>query len=67
MSNSHCFLPSPGRFLAAVELKLLLAHLVTTYDVRLEDDGVDIPAPTRIGFGIIPDMKAKVFFKKRTA
>jgi hypothetical protein len=28
---------SPGRFLAVAEMKILLAHIVTTYDIKIEE------------------------------
>ena len=33
----------PGRYFAACELKLMFAHIVTTYDVKLENEGVRPP------------------------
>jgi len=54
----------PGRFFAANELKMMLVHLVTTYDIKLENEGV---IPPTMGFGpaIVPNRTAKVLFKKR--
>jgi hypothetical protein len=58
------FSSSPGRFFAANELKAMLAHLVLTYDVKLEDEGV---RPTDMWFGgaCMPNQTAEVLFRKR--
>ncbi len=55
---------SPGRFFAMNELKAMMAHLVVSYDVKFEQEGVrpldhggklsNFPAPT-----------AQVLFRKR--
>ncbi|EGN93528.1 hypothetical protein SERLA73DRAFT_97436 [Serpula lacrymans var. lacrymans S7.3] len=54
----------PGRFFTATELKSMLAHVVVTYDVKFEDEGV---RPTSVSFGTAnsPDTKAKILFRKR--
>ncbi|KAF8075266.1 cytochrome P450 [Lyophyllum atratum] len=54
----------PGRFFAANELKIMMAHLVMTYDVKLEGDG---GRPENMWFvtACIPNMKAEVLFRKR--
>jgi len=54
----------PGRFFAANELKLMMVHLVTTYDIKLENEGV-LPPTMNFGTGLMPNMKAKVLFRKR--
>ncbi|KAH9928846.1 cytochrome P450 [Fomitopsis serialis] len=57
----------PGRFFAATMLKLILAHVVMTYDVR-SLDGVAAhatPPPTWISASMIPNRKAKVLFRER--
>lgn len=53
----------PGRFFAVNELKIMLAHILMNYDVKLED-GV---RPPNICFGevVIPNTKAQVMFRKR--
>ncbi len=40
--NLSLFCISPGRFFAAIEIKALLAYIVTTYDIKLEE-GKSIP------------------------
>jgi len=50
---------SPGRFFAANEIKCILAHIVTNYDVKFREgcapessffNGINIPAPANIMF-----------------
>lgn len=59
----HAFF-SPGRFFAANEMKMLMAHLVMTYDIKMEKSSVEPPHST-IGDALIPDNKAKVLCRKR--
>ena len=54
---------SPGRFFAANEVKALLAHILVTYDVKLEE-GKRAPGTVIIGSVRIPE-KANVLFRKR--
>jgi len=53
----------PGRYFASAEMKLVLAHIVSTYDVKLMDD-VRPPDSYYIN-GIQPNPTAKVYFRKR--
>ncbi|KAK7446303.1 hypothetical protein VKT23_014509 [Stygiomarasmius scandens] len=55
----------PGRFFAVNELKTLLAHTLTTYDVKLEGDSKKIPEPFWFGPSVSPNQTAKVLFRKR--
>ena len=54
----------PGRYFAACELKLLLAHVVTNYDVKLEVEGVR-PPDMWVVTTCVPNPKANVLFRKR--
>ncbi|KAL0951447.1 hypothetical protein HGRIS_008136 [Hohenbuehelia grisea] len=54
----------PGRFFAAMELKLLLAHIVTNYDVKLKEEGVR-PQDLWVEANCLPNMKAEVMFRRR--
>ncbi|KJA23965.1 hypothetical protein HYPSUDRAFT_39491 [Hypholoma sublateritium FD-334 SS-4] len=54
----------PGRYFAASELKLMLAHLVVNYDVRLENEGVR-PADMWVATSRVPNPTAEVLFRKR--
>ena len=56
--------PSPGRFFAAVELKALLAFLVTNYDFKLADGNVR-PPTFYFADAVIPDPSAELMFRKR--
>ena len=56
----------PGRFFAVNELKAMMAHLLLTYDVKLENEGVP-PPPRWFGPALIPDGKAEVMFRARTS
>ncbi|KAF9237106.1 cytochrome P450 [Melanogaster broomeanus] len=53
----------PGRFFAADELKSMLAHVVVSFDIKLED-GIR-PQSLRIGNAISANPRAKVLFRKR--
>ncbi|OBZ73466.1 Ent-kaurene oxidase [Grifola frondosa] len=54
----------PGRFFAANELKAMLAHVVMTYDVKMEEEGV-LPPHSHFGTAFVPNRTAKVLFRKR--
>jgi cytochrome P450 len=54
----------PGRYFAACELKLMLAHIVMTYDVKLEVEGVR-PPDMWFMTTCVPNPKANVLFRKR--
>jgi cytochrome P450 len=55
---------SPGRFFAANEMKSMLAHIVMTYDIELEN-GATRPRSLRFSTSILPDPRAKVLFRRR--
>ena len=42
----------------------MLAHIVTTYDVKLEDSAMR-PRSLHFGTSIMPDPHAKVLFRRR--
>ncbi|KAK4120990.1 cytochrome P450 [Parathielavia appendiculata] len=52
----------PGRFFAANELKLMLAHLVLNYDVEL---GGERPRNTWFGLNRVPPLQATIRIKRR--
>jgi len=54
----------PGRFFAANELKMMMAHLVLSYDVKLEDEGVR-PPNMWFASACSPNRTAEVLFRKR--
>ena len=56
---------SPGRFFAVNELKVLLAHIVLNYDVKMSEDTVEFPDPIFVATTFLPNKKAKVLFRRR--
>ncbi|KAI6152483.1 cytochrome P450 [Pisolithus tinctorius] len=54
----------PGRFLAATELKTMLAYILTMYDVKFEDK-VSRPASIHWDLNVIADPTVRVMFRKR--
>ena len=54
----------PGRYFAACEMKLMFAHIVTTYDVRLEIGGVR-PQDMWVMTSCSPNPNTNVLFRKR--
>jgi cytochrome P450 len=54
----------PGRFLAATELKAMLAHLLINYDIKAEVEGVR-PPDQFYGFFGSPSPDGKVWMRKR--
>ena len=56
----------PGRYFAACGLKIMLAHVVLNYDVKMENEGVRSP-DVWSGSWCIPNPKGKVMFRKRTS
>ncbi|KAJ7123072.1 cytochrome P450 [Mycena epipterygia] len=54
----------PGRFLASVELKCMLTHLILEYDVKMADEGVR-PPDDWFGPMCTPSAKAEVLFRRR--
>ncbi|KAG6329270.1 hypothetical protein ID866_9819 [Astraeus odoratus] len=55
----------PGRFFASVMLKMLLAHVVFSFDVKLNGDD---PRPKNLvlGHSFLADPKARVMFRRRS-
>ncbi|KAJ6494229.1 cytochrome P450 [Mycena sanguinolenta] len=64
LSFGHKLHACPGRFLAAAELKTMLAHLVINYDLRAEIEGVRPPDDV-FGIDIVPNGRANIWFRKR--
>ena len=62
--RSHSYLSiSPGRFFATNEVKALLAHILVTYDFKLEE-GKRAPRIRTIRLIRVPE-KVNVMFRKR--
>ncbi|KAF7369896.1 hypothetical protein MSAN_00619100 [Mycena sanguinolenta] len=64
LAFGHKLHACPGRFLAAMELKTMLAHLVINYDLRAEIEGVRPPDDV-FGIDFVPNGRAKIWFRKR--
>ncbi|XRM46627.1 hypothetical protein ABZX51_009656 [Aspergillus tubingensis] len=60
----HGIRACPGRFFAANEIKILLAHIIMKYDLRFPD-GQSRPANWEIGQDLICDQTAQVLFRAR--
>jgi hypothetical protein len=62
-NNSSLIAISPGRFFAANEVKALLAYILTTYDVKIEE-GKEIPSDVCIA-GMRFPRNANLMFRAR--
>ncbi|KAG8219243.1 cytochrome P450 [Butyriboletus roseoflavus] len=65
LSFGHGRHACPGRFFAAIELKTMLAYIVTTYDIKLEKKATR-PRNLHIGSVIAVNSTANVMFRTRT-
>lgn len=54
----------PGRFYASHEMKLILAHLLLRYDIKLPD-GCGRPRNFTIDSDMFPDPRARLLIRKR--
>ena len=54
----------PGRYLAASELKLMLAYVAAHYDVKIANEG-SRPADLWMMTSCMPNQTAEVLFRKR--
>lgn len=54
----------PGRWFAEAEIKVILIHLLTAYDIRFPD-GKDRPASQQFETQNLPDRNATVMIKER--
>ncbi|KAF8888638.1 cytochrome P450 [Infundibulicybe gibba] len=57
----------PGRFFAAMELKIMLAHILLNYDFALPPGQTERPKTFEMNGGIVPDPKAHLIFTRRAA
>ena len=64
LAFGHGHTTFPGRFFAPLELQLLLAHLVTNYDIKFAGDG-GRPANRWFSIHCVPDPGAKLLFRRR--
>jgi cytochrome P450 len=56
----------PGRFFAGNELKMMLVHVLLTYDIKAAGDGAR-PKDVPLGQSSMPDPEGLVLFRKRRA
>ncbi|KAI1632917.1 ent-kaurene oxidase [Biscogniauxia mediterranea] len=54
----------PGRFFAANEIKLILARILLTYDIKMPDGLTERYANLRMGTDQFPDATKEILFKK---
>ncbi|PVH96873.1 cytochrome P450 [Periconia macrospinosa] len=54
----------PGRFFAAIEVKLILAHILLHYDIKFAD-GIQRPKTTYYGTNIGPNLDVEIMLRKR--
>ncbi|PPQ67316.1 hypothetical protein CVT25_005900 [Psilocybe cyanescens] len=54
-----------GRFFAAVELKIMLAHMLLEYDISYPPTVTQRPKNMVFNGAVIPDSKARLLFKRR--
>jgi len=54
---------SPGRFFAVAELKMMLGHILSTYDFKLAEGSH--PKMSWLESKIIPDYSLRMMFRKR--
>lgn len=58
----------PGRFFAAVEVKIFVATVVMNYDVELKDKGKTMPVRRfDINDTALPDLQQEILFRKIAA
>lgn len=53
---------SPGRFFVSYEIKMLLAHLLTNYDIKMLDER---PLTTYVGLNPVPNTQACIEVRRR--
>ncbi|KIL60569.1 hypothetical protein M378DRAFT_167933, partial [Amanita muscaria Koide BX008] len=54
----------PGQFFVVNELKVMLAHVLLNYDIKMADGG-GRPKDWQFGIFTGPDTNAKILFRKR--
>ena len=57
-------LSSPGRFFAVTEMKTILAHILVSYDIKLENEGVRPSNQWFAGF-VVPNQNAEIVLRTR--
>ncbi|EKM83195.1 hypothetical protein AGABI1DRAFT_111666 [Agaricus bisporus var. burnettii JB137-S8] len=57
----------PGRFFAANGMKTIFTHILLNYDIQLESGSMERPPNIYFGTSSMPNLNAKVMFRKRRA
>ena len=57
-------LDSPGRLVASLELKAIVAHLIMNYDMKIAGDGAR-PNDVFFGSNVLPHPSAKIMLRQR--
>ena len=57
--------PCPGRFFVSTEIKVVLAHLLLNYDIKLDGTN-ERPPNVYKGVLIIPNPESRILLRKRT-
>ncbi|EKM52437.1 uncharacterized protein PHACADRAFT_260824 [Phanerochaete carnosa HHB-10118-sp] len=65
LSFGHGKTACPGRFFAALELKMIVANLLLNYDIKLEGDSSKIPPVSWYITARVPNMTANVLVRRR--
>jgi cytochrome P450 len=67
ISFGHGNAACPGRFFAANEIKMLLAHVLLRYDIKFEEQsgGNVLPKPRWYDRTRIPNLSARILFRGR--
>lgn len=66
LAFGHGHTACPGRFLASLEMKLLILHLVENYDIKFAGAG-ERPPNKWFSVHCVPDPAARLMFRKRKA
>lgn len=62
----HGLWACPGRHFASSQMKVVLAHLLLNYDIKLPE-GVEKPKQQHFGLAIVPDTEKMVLLRLRGA
>ncbi|KIJ26788.1 hypothetical protein M422DRAFT_191786 [Sphaerobolus stellatus SS14] len=64
LASGHGKHACPGRLFAANELKLMMAHIISIYDIKLEQNGVK-PPNQWFGLSCMPNPHGSILFRRR--
>ncbi|OCK79495.1 cytochrome protein [Lepidopterella palustris CBS 459.81] len=55
----------PGRFFASNEIKIILVHLLTKYELKFPEGTTDRPKPMEMGADLMPNPEMKILIRSR--